>query len=385
MKKNVLALAMLFCSLNISAQTENGFQEFDVLDNFKENPFTYFTHAPILAAGDKNKSNAMTIGWGGMGTIWGRNRPTITVYVAQKRYTHEFLEKSKYFTIMQFSDTKVIEYMGKYSGRDGDKAKALGLHVAFTNNGTPYYKEADAVIECEIMYGAPFDEKYFRNDIPKNMYANFPAGIHSMYMGEVVGAWIKEGSMSQKMQNNENQKSVKDVLGERQSCRSYQSKALTDNQLLDILWAANGVNEYDKRTAPSAMNRQDIDLYVCKPDGTWKYDAEGRKLVKVTEKDIRPMMIGQNEFVNEAPATVLLVSDQRKFGASKTTNDARNLNFGLMDAGIVSENLFLYCTSVGLGTVPCAPKLDAAKIQKALKLDAQQIPLMYHPVGYPKE
>lgn len=124
---------------------------------------------------------------------------------------------------------------------------------------------------------------------------------------------------------------------------------------------------------------------MCKSDGTWKYDAEGRKLVKVTEKDIRPMMIGQNEFVNEAPATVLLVSDQRKFGASKTTNDARNLNFGLMDAGIVSENLFLYCTSVGLGTVPCAPKLDAAKIQKALKLDAQQIPLMYHPVGYPKE
>ena len=58
-------------SLNISAQAENGFQEFDVLDNFKENPFTYFTHAPILAAGDKNKSNAMTIGWGHQSWIYG--------------------------------------------------------------------------------------------------------------------------------------------------------------------------------------------------------------------------------------------------------------------------------------------------------------------------
>ena len=92
---------------------------------------------------------------------------------------------------MQFADVKVIQYMGKHSGRDGDKAKALGLHVAYTKNGTPYFKEADAVIECEIMYGAPFEEKNFRNDVPKKTYSNFPAGIHSMYIGEVVGAWKK--------------------------------------------------------------------------------------------------------------------------------------------------------------------------------------------------
>ena len=60
----------------------------------------------------------------------------MTVYVAQKRYTHEFMEKSKYFTVMQFSDADVIQYMGKHSGRDGDKAKALSLHVAYTKNGS---------------------------------------------------------------------------------------------------------------------------------------------------------------------------------------------------------------------------------------------------------
>ena len=191
MRHIILSLILALSIQNINAQTENGFKAVEVLDSFEINPFTYFVDAPVLAAGDKNNYNAMTIGWGGMGTLWGRNRPVVTVYVAQKRFTHGFMEKSKYFTVMQFSDINVIQYMGKHSGRDGDKAKALGLHVAYTKNGTPYFKEADAVIECEIMYGAPFEEKNFHNDVPKKTYSNFPAGIHSMYFGEVVGAWKK--------------------------------------------------------------------------------------------------------------------------------------------------------------------------------------------------
>ena len=58
-------------------------------------------------------------------------------------------------------------------------------------NGTPYYTEATMVIECKIMYAAPFDPQYFKSDAPKKMYANFPAGIHSMYIGEVINAWKK--------------------------------------------------------------------------------------------------------------------------------------------------------------------------------------------------
>ena len=191
MRRILLSLILALSMLNINAQTENGFKAVEVLDSFEINPFTYFVDAPVLAAGDKNNYNAMTIGWGGMGTLWGRNRPVVTVYVAPKRFTHQFMEKSRYFTVMQFSDINVVQYMGKHSGRDGDKAKALGLHVAYTKNGTPYFKEADAVIECEIMYAAPFEEKNFRNDVPKKTYSNFPAGIHSMYIGEVVSAWKK--------------------------------------------------------------------------------------------------------------------------------------------------------------------------------------------------
>ena len=173
------------------AQEEQGFKKFDVREDFTENGFQWFHDAELLAAGNKDKSNAMTIGWGGIGTLWGRT--TLTVYVAEKRYTKEFMDNSEYFTVMVFDvkDSQVLRYMGTKSGRDGDKAAALGLHTAYTANGTPYYTEASMVIECRIMYAAPFDSQYFKSDVPKRMYANFPAGVHTMYIGEVVNAWKK--------------------------------------------------------------------------------------------------------------------------------------------------------------------------------------------------
>ena len=63
--------------------------------------------------------------------------------------------------------------------------------TAYTANGTPYYTEASMVMECRIMYVAPFDPKGFKSDVPNKMYRNFPAGIHTMYIGEVINAWKK--------------------------------------------------------------------------------------------------------------------------------------------------------------------------------------------------
>jgi flavin reductase (DIM6/NTAB) family NADH-FMN oxidoreductase RutF len=195
MKKSTIITAfaaiLMMAATPAFAQEENGFKKFNVREDFTENGFQWFHDAELLAAGDKEKSNAMTIGWGGIGTLWGRT--ALTVYVAEKRYTKEFLDKAEYFTVMTFDvkDSKVLNYMGYNSGRDGDKAQALGLHTAYTANGTPYYTEATMVIECKIMYVAPFDPNGFKNDAPKKMYANFPAGIHSMYIGEVVNAWKK--------------------------------------------------------------------------------------------------------------------------------------------------------------------------------------------------
>lgn len=207
MKKSIIVscllslMTVLPCSM--SAQEENGFKKIDLKKDFTENGFSWFHDAELLAAGDKEKSNAMTIGWGGIGTLWGRT--ALTVYVAEKRYTKEFMDKAEYFTVMAFDveHSKVLRYMGTKSGRDEDrsatqgdacpdkKAAALGLHTAYTANGTPYYTEAEMVIECKIMYSAPFDPQYFKSEVPKRMYSNFPAGIHSMYIGEVVNAWKK--------------------------------------------------------------------------------------------------------------------------------------------------------------------------------------------------
>ena len=187
----LLAIFMMVVPSQMSAQEENGFQKFNVIEDFTDNGFQWFREAQLLCAGDKEKSNAMTIGWGGIGTLWGR--PAMTVYVAEKRYTKEFIDKAEYFTVMAFdkNDNNVLNYMGTKSGRDGNKAESLGLHTAYTANGTPYYTEATMVIECRIMYVAPFDPQNFKSDVPKKMYGNFPAGVHSMYIGEVVNAWKK--------------------------------------------------------------------------------------------------------------------------------------------------------------------------------------------------
>ena len=187
----IIAALMMVAASPAFAQEENGFKKFNVKEDFTENGFQWFQEAELLAAGTKEKSNAMTIGWGGIGTLWGR--PALTVYVAEKRYTKEFMDKAEYFTVMAFDVEKsnVLNYMGTKSGRDGDKALALGLHTAFTANGTPYYTEANMVIECKLMYAAPFDPNGFKSDVPKNMYGHFPAGIHTMYIGEVINAWKK--------------------------------------------------------------------------------------------------------------------------------------------------------------------------------------------------
>lgn len=173
------------------------FKDFDVKSEFANNAFTFFNgtgHGVLLAAGDRSESNAMTISWGGLGTLWGGgdNAATVTVYVAQSRYTLGFMQKAKYFTVMSFDKEheNVPNYMGSHSGRDGDKAKALGLHTLYTENGTPYYAEASMVIECEMMYSAPFNPTGFK-DIPRKLYSHFPAGVHTQFIGRVVKAMRK--------------------------------------------------------------------------------------------------------------------------------------------------------------------------------------------------
>lgn len=169
---------------------EKPFEEFDVTEDFHGNPFTYFKgKGLLLAAGDSADYNEMTIGWGAMGNIWERGMSMLTVYVAPGRHTYQYMEKARYFTVMEFDEAHkdILAYMGSHSGRDGNKAEALGLHTLYTEHGTPYFEEAKTVFECEMIYHAPFDPSCF-GDMPAAFYADFPAGIHSMYMGKIVKA-----------------------------------------------------------------------------------------------------------------------------------------------------------------------------------------------------
>lgn len=202
MKKHfaILFWGLLILTTGVGVYAQNGqidysiqesdFKEFDYTQATNLNPFDWFKGAGLLlASGDKEHHNAMTIGWGALGNVWGYNVNTITVYVAPARYTYKFMEKYKYFTVMVFDDDQkeVLNYMGTHSGRDGDKGEALGLHIAYTENGAPYYLEAREVYECEVIYRAPFDQSGFE-EIPRKRYENFPAGIHHMYIGKILSA-----------------------------------------------------------------------------------------------------------------------------------------------------------------------------------------------------
>lgn len=171
------------------------FKPLDLEKDWDENPFTWFKgQGLLLAVGDKENNNAMTIGWGALGNVWSKIGPqTVTVYVAEGRYTYEFMEKYDYFTVMAFDDddARILGYMGTHSGRDGDKAAHLGLHTLYTENGTPYYEEAELVLECKTIYRAPFEKQGMSEEV-KKFYENFDAGVHHMYIGNVVGAWIKD-------------------------------------------------------------------------------------------------------------------------------------------------------------------------------------------------
>lgn len=175
--------------------TKNTFVPLNVDDNWENNPFTWFKgQGLLLAVGDSIHNNAMTIGWGSLGNIWQKiGANTVTVYVAEARYTFEFMEKYDYFTVMAFDkeDARILGYMGTHSGRDGDKAAHLGLHTLYTENGTPYYEEAELVLECKTIYKAPFLSEGMSEDV-KKFYENFDAGVHHMYIGNIIGAWIKE-------------------------------------------------------------------------------------------------------------------------------------------------------------------------------------------------
>ena len=174
---------------------------------------------------------------------------------------------------------------------------------------------------------------------------------------------------------------IMQAFEKRASASAFSSDKLKLQDLSDLLWAANGINRPDtrKRTAPSAMNAQDIDIYVFTEEGVYIYNAAGNMLDPVVAGDQRLLAAGRQTEFAKAAVILLLVSDLSKFQGS---DDAGKLTIAAMDAGIVSQNISLFCAGVGLSTRPRAT-MDQAKLKEILKLKDSQRPLLNNPVSYP--
>ncbi len=167
----------------------------------------------------------------------------------------------------------------------------------------------------------------------------------------------------------------------RASATDYDTTALKLQDLSDLVWAANGINRNDlsKRTAPSAMNAQDIDVYVVMKAGTYLYDAKKHQLDLVAEGDFRILAADRQEIVAKAPVICLLVSDISRF---RSGEEADRLVWAAEDAGIVSQNIAVFCAGVGLSTRPRGT-MNRQKLAEALKLKPSQHLMLNHPVSYP--
>ena len=156
---------------------------------------------------------------------------------------------------------------------------------------------------------------------------------------------------------------IMQAFTKRHSTKSFSRRKPTMQDLSDLLYAANGINrpESGKRTAPSALNRQDIKIYVCLPEGAYLYNAKRHSLELVNKADLSQ---------SEAPVCLVLVSDY-------------NDRWSGLDAGIVSQNISIFCAGTGLGTYPHTT-MDVSELKAGLKLKGQQTPMICNSVGFAK-
>ena len=171
-----------------------------------------------------------------------------------------------------------------------------------------------------------------------------------------------------------------EALAKRASSRDYDlQRELSPQQLSNLLWATNGINREDgRRTAPSASNRQDIEIYALTKDGAFIYDAKTHKLLPVAEGDMRDLG-GTQEFAKGVPLTLVLIADLSKQNGDET---ARKLT-AQIDAGYVSQNIYLFCASEGLVT-RARGSMDRTAIVTRLGLRQDQSITVGHCVAFPK-
>lgn len=170
------------------------------------------------------------------------------------------------------------------------------------------------------------------------------------------------------------------ALARRRSSRDFAPTPLPLPLLSDLLWSACGINRADGgRTAPSALNAQEISTFVALPSGAYLYDAVAHQLHLVAASDLRKIT-GYQDFVEEAPLDLVYVADHAKMSRVPV---AQREAYASTAAGAIAQNVYLFAASTDLATVIRA-WIDRAAIADALGLTHDQQVLLSQTVGYPK-
>jgi SagB-type dehydrogenase family enzyme len=178
-------------------------------------------------------------------------------------------------------------------------------------------------------------------------------------------------------------KPLMECLKERRSQRDFREGTLPLPVLSSLLWAANGINRPDsgKRTAPSAMNWQEIDIYVSTAGGTYLYDAGEHMLTPVRAEDVRAKTGRFQGFVNQVPVNLIYVADYSRMGWYMPESEKKR--YAAAAVGFISQNVYLFCASENLATV-VRGMVKRSALAEALGLGSDQEVILAQSVGYPE-
>jgi SagB-type dehydrogenase family enzyme len=179
--------------------------------------------------------------------------------------------------------------------------------------------------------------------------------------------------------------SLEEALYRRRSVREFSARPLTEQQIGQLLWAAQGITSSDGlRTAPSAGALYGLEIYVATSAGFYHYAPEGHQLERRSEEDLRPALrraaLDQESILGAAAVFVIAAVYARiaaKYGKE------RGVRYAHLEAGHAAQNLLLQAVALGLGGVSVGAFRDE-QVQNVLSLPADQSPLYLIPIGVPR-
>ena len=169
---------------------------------------------------------------------------------------------------------------------------------------------------------------------------------------------------------NQSSPALMELINSRESQRSYDnSKKIDDQTLSEILWVANGMNKYGKRTIATARNEQNLKVFVLREDGVWFYNAQENQLEKISSENAIKFAGEKQNFIFDAPVHLVYTSSDEHWGHDH--------------AGSAYQNVYLYATAKGLATV-IRGLVNFEELHRALQLSDDEFVIAHQPIGYAK-